>query len=504
MASSTSSGTEAREPPKPKPKWVLPHRTEPLQKLYTIGKKLGQGQFGTTHLCTEKTTGTAYACKSIPKKKLFCKEDYEDVWREIQIMHHLSEHPNVVRIKGTYEDALYVHIVMELCSGGELFDRIVEKGHYSEKEAAKLLRTIVGVVEACHSLGVMHRDLKPENFLCLSTDEDSILKAIDFGLSVFYRPGEIFSDVVGSPYYVAPEVLRKYYGPEADVWSAGIMLYILLSGVPPFWAETDAGIFRQILQEKLDLESDPWPVVSDSAKDLIRKMLDRNPNTRLTAHEVLCHPWIVDDNVAPDKPLGSAVLSRLKQFSAMNKLKKMALRVIAERLSEEEIGGLKELFKMIDTDNSGNITFEELKEGLRRVGSELVESEIKDLMDAADIDNSGAIDYGEFLAATVHLNKLEREENLVSAFSFFDKDGSGYITIDELQVACREFGLSELNLDDMIKEIDQDNDGQIDYGEFAAMMKKGNGGHGGFGRKTMKNTLNLGDALGFVDCKENP
>ncbi|CAH9070263.1 unnamed protein product [Cuscuta europaea] len=504
MASSTSSGTEAREPPKPKPKWVLPHRTEPLQKLYTIGKKLGQGQFGTTHLCTEKATGTPYACKSIPKKKLFCKEDYEDVWREIQIMHHLSEHPNVVRIKGTYEDALYVHIVMELCSGGELFDRIVEKGHYSEKEAAKLLRTIVGVVEACHSLGVMHRDLKPENFLCLSTDEDSILKAIDFGLSVFYRPGEIFSDVVGSPYYVAPEVLRKYYGPEADVWSAGIMLYILLSGVPPFWAETDAGIFRQILQEKLDLESDPWPVVSDSAKDLIRKMLDRNPNTRLTAHEVLCHPWIVDDKVAPDKPLGSAVLSRLKQFSAMNKLKKMALRVIAERLSEEEIGGLKELFKMIDTDNSGTITFEELKEGLRRVGSELVESEIKDLMDAADIDNSGAIDYGEFLAATVHLNKLEREENLVSAFCFFDKDGSGYITIDELQVACREFGLSELNLDDMIKEIDQDNDGQIDYGEFAAMMKKGNGGHGGFGRKTMKNTLNLGDALGFVDCKENP
>ncbi|XP_019149712.1 PREDICTED: calcium-dependent protein kinase SK5-like [Ipomoea nil] len=497
MASKTSE-TVTREPPKAKPTWVLPYRTEPLQRLYTIGKKLGQGQFGTTHLCTEKATGTAYACKSIPKKKLFCSEDYEDVWREIQIMHHLSEHPNVVRIKGTFEDALYVHIVMELCAGGELFDRIVEKGHYSEREAAKLLKTIVGVVEACHSLGVMHRDLKPENFLCLSTDEDATLKAIDFGLSVFYKPGEIFSDVVGSPYYVAPEVLRKQYGPESDVWSAGIILYILLSGVPPFWAETEMGIFRQILKEKLDLESEPWPGISDSAKDLICKMLDRDPEKRLTAHEVLCHPWIVDDKMAPDKPLGSAVLSRLKQFSAMNKLKKMALRVIAERLSEEEIGGLKELFRMIDTDNSGTITFDELKEGLRRVGSELMESEIKDLMDAADVDNSGTIDYGEFLAATVHLNKLEREENLLSAFSFFDKDGSGYITIDELQQACKEFGLSELNLDEMIKEIDQDNDGQIDYGEFAAMMRKGNGG-GAVGRKTMRNTLNLGEALGLVD-----
>ncbi|KAG9133586.1 hypothetical protein Leryth_016532 [Lithospermum erythrorhizon] len=259
------------------------------------------------------------------------------------------------------------------------------------------------------------------------------------------------------------------------------------------------GIFRQILRGKLDFESEPWPGISDSAKDLIRKMLDRNPNTRLTAHEVLCHPWIVDDSLAPDKPLDSAVLSRLKQFSAMNKLKKMALRVIAERLSEEEIGGLKELFKMIDTDDSGTITFEELKDGLRRVGSDLMESEIKDLMEAADIDNSGTIDYGEFLAATVHLNKLEREENLVSAFSFFDKDGSGYITIDEIQQACKEFGLSELNLDEMIREVDQDNDGQIDYSEFAAMMRKGNGG---VGRRTMRNTLNLAEALGIEKASD--
>ncbi|GMI67781.1 calcium-dependent protein kinase 2 [Hibiscus trionum] len=484
--SKPSSGTKAT--------MVLPYQTPSLAEHYSLGKKLGQGQFGTTYLCTHKPTGQQYACKSIPKRKLICQEDYDDVWREIQIMHHLSEQPHVVRIKGTYEDQVSVHLVMELCEGGELFDRIVKKGHYSEREAAKLIKTIVGVVEACHSLGVMHRDLKPENFLFDTVEEDAALKATDFGLSVFYKPGESFSDVVGSPYYVAPEVLRKHYGPESDVWSAGVILYILLSGVPPFWAETEMGIFRQILQGKIDFDSPPWPGISDSAKDLIRKMLDRNPKRRLTAHQVLCHPWIVDDTIAPDKPLDSAVLSRLKQFSAMNKLKKMALRVIAERLSEEEIGGLKELFKMIDTDNSGTITFEELKDGLKRVGSELMESEIKDLMDAADIDNNGSIDYGEFLAATVHLNKLEREENLVGAFSFFDKDGSGYITIDELQLACKEFGLSDIHLDEMIKEIDQDNDGQIDYGEFAAMMRKGNGG---IGRRTMRRTINLGDAFGL-------
>ncbi|KAJ6877912.1 hypothetical protein NC651_030605 [Populus alba x Populus x berolinensis] len=436
---------------------VLPHQTPRLRDHYLLSKKLGQGQFGTTYLCTHKASNNLYACKSIPKRKLLCKEDYEDVYREIQIMHHLSGQPNVVQIKDTYEDPMFVHLVMELCEGGELFDRIVERGQYSEKEAANLIKNIIGVVEYCHSLGVMHRDLKPENFLFDKPGDDAKLKTTDFGLSVFYKPGQYFYDVVGSPYYVAPEVLLKYYGPQADVWSAGVILYILLSGVPPFWAETESGIFRQILQGKLDLESDPWPNISESAKDLVRKMLERDPRQRITAHEVLCNPWIVDDRVAPDKPLDSAVLSRLKQFSAMNKLKKMALRVIAERLSEEEIGGLKELFKMIDTDNSGTITFEELKHGLKRVGSQMTEAEIKALMDATDIDNSGTIDYGEFLAATLHLNKMDREDNLVAAFSYFDKDGSGYITIDELQQACKDFGLGDVHLDETIKEIDLDN-----------------------------------------------
>ncbi|KAF6154265.1 hypothetical protein GIB67_026721 [Kingdonia uniflora] len=468
--------------------YVLGHKTANIRDLYTFGRKLGQGQFGTTYLCTEIATGNEYACKSISKRKLIAKEDVEDVRREIQIMHHLSGHKNIVMIKGAFEDTLYVHIVMELCAGGELFDRIIHRGHYSERKAAELTRIIVGVVETCHSLGVIHRDLKPENFLLVNKDDDFSLKAIDFGLSVFFKPGQIFTDVVGSPYYVAPEVLCKHYGPEADVWTAGVILYILLSGVPPFWAETQQGIFDAVLKGVIDFESDPWPVISDSAKDLIQKMLCSQPQDRLTAHEVLCHPWICENGVAPDRALDPAVLSRLKQFSAMNKLKKMALRVIAESLSEEEIAGLKEMFKAMDTDSSGAITFDELKAGLRRYGSTLKESEIRDLMDAADVDNSGTIDYGEFIAATVHLNKLEREEHLVAAFAYFDKDGSGYITVDELQQACSEHNMTDVLLEDIIKEVDQDNDGRIDYGEFVAMMTKGNAG---IGRRTMRNSLNM-------------
>ncbi|CAN1772570.1 Calcium-dependent protein kinase 20 [Linum perenne] len=472
---------------------VLGRKTENMKEIYSLGRKLGQGQFGTTFLCIEKASGKEFACKSIAKRKLTTQEDVDDVRREIRIMHHLEGHPNVIKIIDAYEDAVAVHVVMELCGGGELFDRIIQRGHYSERKAAELARLIVGVVEACHSLGVMHRDLKPENFLFVSQKEDATLKTIDFGLSVFFKPGETFMDVVGSPYYVAPEVLKKHYGQQCDVWSAGVIIYILLSGVPPFWDETEQGIFEQVLRGDIDFVSEPWPKISDSAKDLVRKMLAKDPKKRLSAHEVLCehaydllllsvkaawfylchisHPWVQVDGLAPDKPLDSAVISRLKQFSAMNKLKKIAIRVIAESMSEEEIAGLREMFKMMDVDNSGNITLEELKNGLDKAGANLKESEIVGLMQAADIDNSGTIDYGEFIAAMIHLNKIQKEDHLFTAFSYFDKDGSGYITADELQQACEQFGLGTFNIADIINEVDQDNDGRIDYSEFVAMMQ---------------------------------
>lgn len=186
---------------------VLQRNTENLKEIYSLGRKLGQGQFGTTYLCVEKANGKEFACKSIAKRKLTTREDVEDVRREIQIMHHLAGHPNVISIVGAFEDAVAVHVVMELCVGGELFDRIIQRGHYTERKAADLARVIVGVVEACHSLGVMHRDLKPENFLFINQDEDSPLKTIDFGLSMFFRPGtcldcHIFLCVGNLIYYI--------------------------------------------------------------------------------------------------------------------------------------------------------------------------------------------------------------------------------------------------------------------------------------------------------------
>ncbi|KAF7804086.1 calcium-dependent protein kinase 32 [Senna tora] len=446
-----------------------------IEQRYELGRELGRGEFGITYLCTDKVTGENYACKSISKKKLRTAVDIDDVRREVEIMKHLPQHPNIVSLKDTYEDDNAVHLVMELCEGGELFDRIVARGHYTERAAAVVTRTVVEVVQMCHKHGVMHRDLKPENFLFANKKETAPLKAIDFGLSVFFKPGEKFNEIVGSPYYMAPEVLKRNYGPEVDIWSTGVILYILLCGVPPFWAETEQGVAQAIIRSVVDFKRDPWPKVSDNAKDLVKKMLNPDPKQRLTAQEVLDHPWLQNAQKAPNVSLGETVRARLKQFSVMNKLKKRALRVIAEHLSVEEVAGVKERFLMMDTGSRGKINIDELRVGLHKLGHPVPDADLQILMEAGDVDRDGYLDYGEFVAISVHLKKMANDEHLHKAFQFFDQNKSGYIEIEELRDALAdEIGTnSEEVINAIIHDVDTDKDGKISYEEFDAMMKAG-------------------------------
>ncbi|KAG8388995.1 hypothetical protein BUALT_Bualt02G0183400 [Buddleja alternifolia] len=446
-----------------------------IDERYDLGRELGRGEFGVTYLCTDVETGEKLACKSIAKKKLRTDVDVDDVRREVEIMKHMPKHPNIVTLKDTYEDDNAVHIVMELCEGGELFDRIVARGHYTERGAAFVMRTIVEVVQMCHQQGVMHRDLKPENFLYANKKETSPLKAIDFGLSVFFKPGERFDEIVGSPYYMAPEVLKRNYGPEIDVWSAGVILYILLCGVPPFWAETEQGVAQAIIRSVVDFKRDPWPKISDNAKDLVKKMLDPDPSRRFTAQQVLEHPWLQNIKKAPNVSLGETVKARLKQFSVMNKLKKRALRVVAEHLSVEEVAGMKEAFDMMDSGKRGKINLQEFKIGLQKLGHQIPDADIQILMEAADLDGDGTLNYGEFVAVSVHLRKMANDEHLHKAFAFFDKDGNGYIEIEELRDALNDE--DDANSEEVIiaimHDVDTDKDGRISYEEFATMMKAG-------------------------------
>ncbi|XVF29275.1 hypothetical protein REPUB_Repub15cG0106800 [Reevesia pubescens] len=447
-----------------------------ILEKYELGKELGRGEFGITHQCFDLETGEAYACKKISKAKLRTEIDVEDVRREVEIMKHLPKHPNIVSFREAFEDKEAVYLVMELCHGGELFDRIVAKGHYTERAAASVIKTILEIVKVCHEHGVIHRDLKPENFLLADGSETAPIKAIDFGLSIFYEPGERFSDIVGSPYYMAPEVLRRNYGKEIDIWSIGVILYILLCGVPPFWADTEEGIAHAIIKGKIDFERDPWPKVSGEAKDIVKSMLDPNPHSRMAVHEVLEHPWIQNVEHAPNVNLGENVRTKIKQFSLMNKFKKKVLRVVADILPNEQIDSIIEMFRMMDTDENGDLSFEELRDGLQKIGLSVSDPDVQMLMDAADIDGNGTLSCEEFVTMAVHMKRISNDEHLSQAFHYFDKNQTGYIEFEELKEALLQDDLGPKNeqlVKDIMLDVDKDKDGRISYQEFEAMMLTG-------------------------------
>ncbi|CAM0911787.1 unnamed protein product [Alopecurus aequalis] len=490
-------------------------------RRYVLGKELGRGEFGVTRRCKDAATGESLACKTIRRHRrgrgrgahrkpeggveaaakaaaAAAAAHAADVRREVAIMRRMSSRggPAVVRLREAREDADgAVHLVMELCEGGELFDRIVARGHYSERAAAKIFHTIVDVIQLCHSNGVIHRDLKPENFLFANKSEDSPLKVIDFGLSVFFNPGDRFTEVVGSAYYMAPEVLKRSYGQEVDVWSAGVILYILLCGVPPFWGDNDEKIAQAILRGGIDFSREPWPRVSANAKDLIRRMLDPDPATRLTAPQVLEHPWLKNADTAPNVSLGEAVRARLHQFSAMNKLKKKALGVVARNMPVEELDKYVQMFHLMDKDKNGNLSLEELMEGLHINGQPVPEPEIRMLLEAADTDGNGTLDCDEFVTVSLHLKKMTNDEYLAAAFRYFDKDGSGFIELDELR---QELGPNEQAILEIIRDVDTDQDGRISYQEFELMMKSGSDWRNGSRRYSRANFSGLSRKL----CKE--
>ncbi|XP_068650390.1 calcium-dependent protein kinase 17 isoform X2 [Aristolochia californica] len=278
------------------------NQSSSFEDRYLLGEQLGWGQFGIIRLCSDRLTGEVFACKSIAKDRLVAPDDLCSVKLEIEIMTKLSGHPNVVALKAVYEEEDYVHLVMELCAGGELFHRLEKQGRFPECQAQVLFKHLMEVVLYCHDKGMVHRDLKPENILLATKSPSSPIKLADFGLATYIKPGQKLHGTVGSPFYIAPEVLAGGYNEAADVWSAGVILYILLSGMPPFWGKTKSRIFHAVRAADLHFPANPWDHVSASAKDLITRMLCRDPEQRLTAAQVLDHAWMKNFSQLSEEP----------------------------------------------------------------------------------------------------------------------------------------------------------------------------------------------------------
>lgn len=442
---------------------------------YSLGKLLGHGQFGYTYVAVDKVNGDRVAVKRIDKSKMVLSIAVEDVKREVKILRALTGHENVVQFYDAFEDDSYVYIAMEYCEGGELLDRILAKkdSRYTEKDAAVVVRQMLRVAAECHLHGLVHRDMKPENFLFKSSKEDSPLKAIDFGLSDFINPGKRFLDIVGSAYYVAPEVLKRKSGPESDVWSIGVITFILLCGRRPFWDKTEDGIFKEVLKKKPDFRRRPWPTISNSAKDFVKKLLVKDPRARLTAAQALSHPWVREGGNASDIPIDISVLNNMRQFVKYGRLKQFALRALASTLDGEELADLKDQFAAIDVDKNGSISLEEMREALAQdLPWKMKESRVLEILQAIDSNTDGLVDFTEFVAATLHVHQMEEHDSekwqlrSQAAFEKFDVDRDGYITPEELRLTGLKGSLGPL-----LEEADIDKDGKISLSEFRKLLR---------------------------------
>ncbi|KAK6911333.1 Protein kinase domain [Dillenia turbinata] len=257
-----------------------------LKKDYQLCEEIGRGRFGVVYRCFSTLTGNSFACKSVDKTQLLDEIDRECLDKETKIMNHVVGSDNIVNLIDVYEDETHLHMILDLCQEQTLYDRILQINHsFSESEACAIFTQLIGAIAHCHKRGVAHRDLKPDNVLF---DQWNNLKLADFGSAEWVNGDEKMEGIVGTPYYVAPEViLGREYNEKVDVWSAGVILYIMLSGIPPFYGESPADIFEAVIRGNLRFPPRIFRSVSSSAKDLIRKMLCRDVSRRLSAEQVL-------------------------------------------------------------------------------------------------------------------------------------------------------------------------------------------------------------------------
>ncbi|OMJ85650.1 hypothetical protein SteCoe_13002 [Stentor coeruleus] len=448
-----------------------------LRDTYRIGKKLGEGAFGSVRKITHRSTGEIRAVKTIHKRNLRSEEERQTFFNEVSVLRAI-DHPNVLKLYEFYQDDKNYYLITEFCTGGELFDRIINSGHFSEALAARYMKQILSVVAYCHERNIVHRDLKPENFLLDSTEEDANLKVIDFGTAQFFTHGLHMTQKFGTPYYIAPEVLRKNYDHLCDVWSAGVNMYILLCGFPPFGGQTDEQILKRVAAGRYSFPSPEWDSISFEAKDLISKMLNVDISRRISAADALMHPWLSNASKAPiNTNTAKTLFQNLKTFRTERRLQKATLSYIISQLStKEDRLEMLELFKSLDKDSSGTLNRAELIEGFHMIYGDVyedIQGEIGKIIAQVDVNQSGEIDYSEFVLATMNRQKLLSREKLESAFKAFDVDNSGTISADELKGILGRYHTYEDHIwQDIIREVDTNGDGVIDIREFTEMMLK--------------------------------
>ena len=464
--------------------------TESPSDLSTSYKKLnliGEGNSSSqVYRVRNEITDSIRAMKII-KKTETGTDDEKELKNEIDILRKI-DHPNILKLFEFYSTKDEYAMILELCSGGELYKEIVQKGPFDEGYTSYVMYQIFSAINYCHKMNIIHRDLNPENILIVDKNDLKYprIKICDFGTSKIFDKGLMQKKVVGSLYYIAPEVLKKKYNEKCDIWSCGVIMYILLSQRLPFNSdsEDEQELLNKILLGKFDLETSPFDKISKNAKDLITRLLTVDPQKRLSAEEALNHPWFSDNkskelfNQINDENILLKLIENLKSYKNQSVIQETALAYLVHNFPHfKDVINACKLFNQIDTNCDGKINKDELLKGLKsRVKLENLDNAVAVIFKNLDMNNNGFIEYEEFVRAAVDKEIFITDNILYFAFKYFDKDASGEITFDEIEEVFKTTIPDKSKVHDsltkIIKEVDVNGDGKISFTEFCRVMKR--------------------------------
>jgi calcium-dependent protein kinase len=492
----------------------IPEPKGDIQSRYKFSRTLGKGASCRVVEAIAKSDKSLHlAIKIVSKERPVFAKLYE---AEVSILSHLRPpHENVIHFLGNEEDEFNFYILTSMCTGGELFDRIVsreEKYIITEKTAAGMVQSMLQALNFCHSHDVVHRDLKPENFVFESPAVDANLVLIDFGCATVLEedPSKTYDNLVGTAYYLAPELayvalardsdpgIRAKYSPlvssrtgdilkAADIWAIGVIAYVMLTGRAPFRGRSNRAIFESIVNNEFefpekDVRYKHELVLSDAFKDFVGRVLDKDPTKRLSIEECLRHPWVTGAD-ATDYKLNEDVMVFLRQFNYQSKLKKEITQVLAANMTQEKQGEVEMHFKRLDADGDAHLDAAELTILLEDQGYAKTEAgaEAVEMIKQADHNQDGVIDFEEFKAIWYRRVLTKNDIYIHRVFGVFDKNGDGQIELEELEAVLIPFdddastddmSVKLTRLKQMIEEVDQDKDGKISFAEFSAAMKE--------------------------------
>jgi calcium-dependent protein kinase len=457
------------------------------EKIYLKTKLLGSGAFGEVWLVHHKDLKRDFAMKIIKKRKNKSHEEKE-ILNEIDILKKL-DHPKILKIVDFYSTLKKYYIITEYCPEGELFNEIIKVGKFDEGQSAFIINQLLKAIAYCHKNNIIHRDIKPENIMITNREKNGCLqvKLIDFGTAKIFEKGHQENKYVGSSYYMAPEIIKRKYDEKCDLWSIGVILYILLTGRPPFDGNDDDEILENVKKGVYDNSSYPFPLLSVHAKDLISKLLQYDPKKRYSAEQAIEHPWFKTaefkkkDKVNTISPeLAKELIHNMTKYKSDNILKCAVIAYLVHHITNtEECFEASKLFSKIDLNSDGRIEKHELVQGFEKYWN-ISKKEAKEKVDLIfaniDTDFNGFIEYEEFVRAAVNSSIFMSQNYLKFAFNYFDRDSSGDITFEEIKKRFIQNSKNsnpkvDKELKNIFDSIDINHDGSISFGEFCKMMK---------------------------------